>query len=202
MEIKDELKGEFRRKMGEKYRIQDGYKVLQGVLEKTYWHKQVWNKLSVPKYNFILWLAVQNRLSTKDRMLRFNLTQDDICVLCCTSVETVKHLYFECPFSKYCLQQVKLWLGWRTSKGDIMELIRWLQRTKEHSKRLCFTAGLTTLVYWIWASRNSIIWREDHMATEEVIRRVKKGVRERLLVMGNCTKDMGYVRELLTCSCN
>lgn len=34
MEIKDEFKGEFRSKMGEKYRIQDGYKMLQGVLEK------------------------------------------------------------------------------------------------------------------------------------------------------------------------
>lgn len=155
----------------------------------------------MPKYNVILWLAVQNRLSTKDRLLRFNLIQEEACVHCCNSVETVQHLYFECPFSKYCLQQVQIWLGWRTSKGDLMGLIRWLQRAKEEKiKRLCFTAGLTALVYWIWACRNSIIWKEEYMAKEEVVRRVKKAVKERLIVLGNKTRDMVYVVNLMTCT--
>ena len=82
-----------------------------------------------------------------------------------------------------------------------MGLIRWLQRAKEEKiKRLCFTAGLTALVYWIWACRNSIIWKEEYIAKEEVVRRVKKAVKERLIVLGSKTRDMVYVVNLMTCT--
>ena len=66
-----------------------------------------------------------------------------------------------------------------------MGLFRWLQRAKglKHRKAWYIT-GLIALIYWVWASRNGVIWQDDRMEIDEVVRRVKKGVIERVLVLG------------------
>ena len=103
MEIKDEFKDKYISKVGEKYLIREGYKMQVGYLEKKHWHRQVWNRMNVPKHSFILWLVVQNRMSTRGILVRHNLVQDDVCVLCGTGVESVKHLFFTCLYAKLCL---------------------------------------------------------------------------------------------------
>jgi hypothetical protein len=52
--------------------------------EKTIvsWWKLVWHQLAIPKQAFILWLAVNNKLSTGDRMLAWGFTGDTSCVFC------------------------------------------------------------------------------------------------------------------------
>ncbi|KAF4371277.1 hypothetical protein F8388_023437 [Cannabis sativa] len=51
--------------------------------------KQVWCRLNVPKHNFILWIAVQNKLRTRDRLQRFNIAADSCCLLCNTATESI-----------------------------------------------------------------------------------------------------------------
>ncbi|XP_013617871.1 PREDICTED: uncharacterized protein LOC106324453 [Brassica oleracea var. oleracea] len=51
----------------------------------------------VPRFSFILWLAVKNRLSTGDRMRVWGIQQG--CVLCGERDETRDHLFFACPYS-------------------------------------------------------------------------------------------------------
>jgi hypothetical protein len=46
------------------------------------WLKPIWHQLEIPKQAFILWLAVNNRLSTGDRMLAWGFTGDNSCVFC------------------------------------------------------------------------------------------------------------------------
>ncbi|XP_024007913.1 uncharacterized protein LOC112083923 [Eutrema salsugineum] len=64
---------------------------------KTDWYKSVWFKYSTPKYAFLTWLAIQNRLSTGDRMKQWNAGQPQTCILCQSGdEESCKHLFFEC----------------------------------------------------------------------------------------------------------
>jgi len=55
------------------------------------WAKVVWETWSLPKYNFILWLAVKGKLCTRDR-LRF-LDINLLCVFCRLYKETHNHLF-------------------------------------------------------------------------------------------------------------
>lgn len=61
------------------------------------WFHLVWNSFSIPKCSFILWLALQNRLLTKDRMLSFSMNVDPRCSLC-NNAESVHHLFSHCPY--------------------------------------------------------------------------------------------------------
>ena len=90
------------------------------------------------------------------------------------------------------------WLGWKGGNCLLSGLLRGIQRSKMSKFRKgVITACLAALVYWIWACRNGIIWNEEQMGIDEVVRRVKKGVKERLLVMGCTASDSIYIENLL-----
>ncbi|XP_074292159.1 uncharacterized protein LOC141619017 [Silene latifolia] len=74
------------------------------------WRFMCWNPLNVPKTTFILWEAQQNRLLTLDKLIKMGMGQDSICFICGLEPETHSHLFYNCNFSKQCMQllQAKL----------------------------------------------------------------------------------------------
>ncbi|CAI8588108.1 unnamed protein product [Vicia faba] len=64
------------------YNIKENYKLFSDSYEKKFWAPQVWTRLSIPKYRFILWLVVQDCLKTKQRLHRMHITTDANCVIC------------------------------------------------------------------------------------------------------------------------
>lgn len=58
----------------------------------TNWSKVVWFSHEVPRYAFITWLAVKNRLSTGDRMQSWGQIQG--CLFCGEPNETRDYLFF------------------------------------------------------------------------------------------------------------
>lgn len=62
------------------------------------WHKSLWFKHHTPKFAFFTWLAIQNRLTTGDRMLQWSSSINPACVFC-NQLETRDHLFFSCPFA-------------------------------------------------------------------------------------------------------
>ncbi|KAG5397436.1 hypothetical protein IGI04_019250 [Brassica rapa subsp. trilocularis] len=65
--------------------------------EKVDWSIVVWFTQAVPRFSFITWLAIKNRLSTGDRMRVWGLQQE--CLLSGEKNETRDHLFFACPYS-------------------------------------------------------------------------------------------------------
>lgn len=63
------------------------------------WSRGVWFSQATPKYAFLTWLATLNRLSTMDRVFRWNQGVDTTCALCKTAQESRDHLFFECSYS-------------------------------------------------------------------------------------------------------
>ena len=64
------------------------------------WFKGISFKEATLKFSFLTWLAVHNRLSTGDRILKWNPQAFSICWLCKTATETRDHLFFDFSFSK------------------------------------------------------------------------------------------------------
>lgn len=60
------------------------------------WSHLVWFPAHIPKCSVITWLAILNRLSTKDRLVIFGIKTSSYCSLC-TGSESHDHLFFNCP---------------------------------------------------------------------------------------------------------
>ncbi|KAK3184885.1 hypothetical protein Dsin_032171 [Dipteronia sinensis] len=55
---------------------------------------------NIPRMGFIHWLAIKGRLSTLDRVHRYDSNVIATCILCKSQNETHAHLIFECLYSK------------------------------------------------------------------------------------------------------
>lgn len=63
------------------------------------WAKGVWCSQATPKYSFLAWIVMHNRLSTGNRMLKWNKNITPSCTLCQHPLETRNHLFFTCSYS-------------------------------------------------------------------------------------------------------
>ncbi|XP_021743107.1 uncharacterized protein LOC110709204 [Chenopodium quinoa] len=111
--IKDELReGCLTEKWEEKnYSIAAVYSWFQGAGEKVGWTDWVWNRYNIPKTSFIAWLAMLNKLRTRDKLFKHGVCDTDKRLLCDTVTECQQHLFFACPYSRRCILIISRWLG-------------------------------------------------------------------------------------------
>ena len=75
-------------------------------LNEVDWDKLVWDAAIMPKHAFIFWLAIQDRLSTFDRLVKWGWQGNLLCGFCRNKCESRDHIFFECSFSSRMWQQV------------------------------------------------------------------------------------------------
>ncbi|XP_062112572.1 uncharacterized protein LOC133823736 [Humulus lupulus] len=133
------------------YKIAEGYKALAISHRKVPWYREVWNRTTIPKHRFILWLAVLDRLQLKDRLFRFNISIDDQCLMCGSSKESRDHVFFDCYLSSTCLRHIKSWLDWKSAANIIHTLLRWIAKSRlSWFRKQVFTVALAALIYKLW----------------------------------------------------
>ncbi|KAE8687453.1 hypothetical protein F3Y22_tig00111016pilonHSYRG00071 [Hibiscus syriacus] len=67
--------------------------------EKVSWHRLVWFPGHIPKFSLISWMAILDRLPTKDRLARFGIAVDSGCGLCRSGFESRDHIFSDCAFA-------------------------------------------------------------------------------------------------------
>ena len=83
-----------------KYKATIVWKEIRPKMGKVEWHRLVWVAFIVLKHAIVAWMAIINRLPTKDRLKSWGLEVDDRCVPCRKAGETRNHLFYECEFSQ------------------------------------------------------------------------------------------------------
>ena len=63
------------------------------------WHYTIWFPQAIRRHAFIVWLTIQDRLVTQDKLLKWGLTNSNSCVFCRANVEDMNHLFFGCHFT-------------------------------------------------------------------------------------------------------
>ncbi|XP_030477945.2 uncharacterized protein LOC115694981 [Cannabis sativa] len=98
VELKERVKelydSEERKNMYNKYVITQGYLKLIAAENKEHWPSIVWSPLNFPKHSFVMWMAMLNRLKTKDRIAKYHPEIDKTCLFCSSEDETMEHLFF------------------------------------------------------------------------------------------------------------
>ncbi|KAL0362182.1 UNVERIFIED_CONTAM: hypothetical protein Scaly_1173400 [Sesamum calycinum] len=134
------------------------YEYLRPKLPRQPWKASIWKAFIPPKYSFILWLGLRERLATRDR-LAF-LHEDPSCSLCINSKESAKHLFFECPFSAYVWSHIRQWFGITRRMSTRLSAVKWLKKGKTGSsvQNKARHLALACTVYSLWRHRNEIIF--------------------------------------------
>ncbi|XP_070029594.1 uncharacterized protein [Nicotiana sylvestris] len=106
--------------------------------------------MNVPKHSFISWLVMRKKLLTKDRTLKMKITEDSDCILCVGNTESIEHLFFECTYSRLCLDEVLKWLGMNIQNMEVMGIWRRMTRIAKGRIGRSFTkALLAAFIYHI-----------------------------------------------------
>ncbi|KAM6568714.1 hypothetical protein CsatB_016699 [Cannabis sativa] len=164
VDLKDEMRRTWdtNQLLATEFKIADAYKKLQLTQDRTHWCNQVWSRLNHPKHSFILWMAVLDRLKTRDRLKRMQITDVEECCFCSSQPESKLHLFFQCSKTSSLLQQMKDWIGWKAPAYDLNSLIRSISRSKRSKfQQQVFSASIAGLVYFIWQQRNGKIWQQS-----------------------------------------
>ena len=99
-------------------------KDLMGTQAKVEWANTTWNRATTPRSRFIMWLAYQDKLKTKQKILNVGMIEDNICPICGTQIETKDHLFFNCVLSRQCIAMLRQWLKVTWNVRSLKDLYR------------------------------------------------------------------------------
>jgi hypothetical protein len=146
----------------------------------------VWKFWAPPKIKFFMWLALQNRLWTNDRLEKRGWPNGRHCKLCNRAFETVNHLLVNCRFTIRLWGLHKDWLGLQQ-----LNLLPWPATTLHSwwaliSKRKDL-ASLALLVSWeIWNERNGRVFNNKYAPPSVILHKIKGEAKLWILAGDKC----------------
>ena len=184
----------WRRKSGFKHKFstQETWMLIRETGMQCSWAPGVWFSQATPKFAFMTWLEIHDRLSTMDRISRWSRGVDPTCVLCKNAAESRDHLFFECTFSSAVWEHLVkgiLRSSYTTSWSDIVGLIT--GRNLEKNALFCIRYTFQATLHAIWRERNKITHGDKLLPLASLKKLIDKGVRNKLsLIRGKGVKNM------------
>ena len=148
-----------------------------------FWHKAIWFKENVLRNTFMAWLALLQRLPTKDRLRRWGLNVTAECVLCSSALETHHHLFFECSFSS------TIWQGFTSQirenpPADLHAAAAWILSSSNRISReevILLKLIFQSTIYLVWKERNARIFTSVSTSSSGIHLALDRHLRDRLL---------------------
>ncbi|XP_059281045.1 uncharacterized protein LOC132034692 [Lycium ferocissimum] len=172
------------------FSIKQVYLKLRGCHQKVCWRRFVCNNQGSPKWVFILYLALNRRLYTRDRLKKWGITNQVVCPLCGTEPETIDHLFFQCSFSAAVWEKLLMWQGYQRKAMDRTNEVLWMcaqVNGKAAQSQVCrmVVAGS---VYILWQERNNRVFQQKERTPEILIRMIVQEV----MVRGSLQPRLAY----------
>ena len=173
-----------------KYKAAEVWSVIRKKKENVGWHKLVWFNLNMPKHAFIAWLAMLNRLPTKDTLMAWGMEMEGNCVFC-GEQETKSHLFFGCSFSQRIWKKVLQLCGLQRRVLNWEQEVQWaIQRLKGKAlTSMLMRIAWSAFIYNIWRERNCRIYAQKSGTEEQILNKIKEVVRYRLAKLKNIQAD-------------
>lgn len=186
------------------YSVTQSYNAILGPQRRMEESDLIWSGVMQPKHIFIVWLANQNRLLTKDRLTRLNIPVNNLlCVLCTRDQpETPTHLFAECSWVSEVRNGLSYWTGFQFKQQGVSQSIRWFKiRHWSQLKKELLTAVWGAMIYYTWQARNWTAFRNRSANTSLVIRKIQRQMRDRLDVLSSSKKAL-HSQYLIQQLCN
>ncbi|GJX74058.1 reverse transcriptase zinc-binding domain-containing protein [Tanacetum coccineum] len=115
------------------FTVRQAYEDLRSHSEDVQWGNLVWFSQNIPKNAFILWMAIQNKLSTQDKIKSWGSLDIMMCPLCKQDMDSHRHLFFKCGYAEDFLNIAMAKMGvtyaqmdWNDFVNHIASLVRLL----------------------------------------------------------------------------
>ena len=141
---------------------------------------KVWSLKSEQKIKFYMWLLLQNRNWTSDRLAKRGWPHSPSCCFCDQEIETAAHLLLGCPFAKEL---------WHKAVGDqprAAEAALSSSSTKEWWRKVCgqptkemkkTVSSFAAYTAWhLWNERNRRVFQEKYCTTDGVLQLIRDDV--------------------------
>jgi hypothetical protein len=151
----------------------------------------LWHSYHCPKFSYCLYKALLNKLPTRDRLCRFGIIQDSVCVLCGEADETSQHIFFECQYTQYVWRLCRLKLGVKDQHiGSVWEEGLLIAQRFSY-KNVVFILSRLVLagaIWHIWQERNMRIFQNQELHKIDMFRRLYEDI---LVLMRTCLWKVG-----------
>ncbi|XP_059291746.1 uncharacterized protein LOC132045218 isoform X2 [Lycium ferocissimum] len=157
------------------YSIKTAYGMLQPQFSRAAWRNLVLVKGALPRHQFILWIALHQRLATVDRLTKWVIQVQKDCVLCNSSLEeTFGHLFFECHYSRYVWCSLLRWMNIQRQPGDWNTETGWMQNQLRNSRPRAGILGFmfAAAVYNVWIEMNNRRFKQKAISTTKMLREI------------------------------
>lgn len=155
------------------------------------------NYLGASKRCVILFLAINNRLLTRDGPSKCMNISDLKCLLCCVENVPLEHLLFQCSYA-YVMWEKFLW--WKRIKRRVVcwtMKVDWaINYAKDNTiGEDLYRPSLTYIVYALWKKRNNRICQSQCVYENLMVRQIIQEVHNRgtsYSRLGEKLKNLNY----------
>lgn len=130
--------------------------------------------MTIPRHSFTMWLTLQKKLSTRDRLCRFLPNIESGSLLCGERVESCTHLFFGCEWSKELLAKMMQWLGVSNWPTGYSRWAKWLRYAGWKLRKHILIAGIAGLVNRTWMERNLRYFEQKERPVERVFKELRR----------------------------
>jgi hypothetical protein len=148
----------------------------------------IWQVWAPSRAKFFVWLIVQNRVWTVDRLLQRQWPNECFCLLCIRNLETATHLLRDCEFSKLVWSQISEWASlpgfhpcrWR----EDCRMVSWYGDLSGSlpTEKAKGAKSRTVLVCWmLWCERNRRIFEGVERCPDQITAMIQADAWQRIL---------------------
>ncbi|XP_013617668.1 PREDICTED: uncharacterized protein LOC106324204 [Brassica oleracea var. oleracea] len=133
----------------------------------------------IPRYAFITWLAIHDRLSTGRRTSSWG--QPQCCIFCMEPDETRDHIFFACPYTfMVWLKVTGNLFGLETDPDWDITLSRLLTGSYDRVTFILLRLVFQVSVYLTWRERNERKHNTSNKSVAQLAKLIDKTVRNRI----------------------
>jgi hypothetical protein len=119
--------------------------------------KWIWRLTAPEKIKFLYWTVCHDVVPTRSLLHNRGMLDNNNCLRCLTSGESIMHCFRNCPFVKH------LWfsLGFDNINFYLENsMVTWLRQGAFSADNHLFSAAL----WWIWCARNSLCMENEKIS--------------------------------------
>ena len=147
--------------------------------DRVDWSRLIWFSQGVPRFAFITWLALRDRLSTGHRTSQWGHPQS--CLYCGEPDETRDHLFFACPYTFTLWIRVLGNLFGRDLDPDWdTTIFSLLTGSYDNLTYILLRIVLQVTIYYVWRERNERKHNRVAKPVDHLARLIDKTVRNKI----------------------
>ncbi|XP_039022010.1 uncharacterized protein LOC120154283 [Hibiscus syriacus] len=161
------------------FMIKDIWNDIRPKGQKATWHKLIWFPMHIPKHSLIVWMALQDRLPTRDRLQRMGISIDSVCVICNSLQETRNHLFSKCSIAACLWNSILNLNGMNPTNLAWEETVATAINSWKGKSLLTFILKIawSAFIYTVWQERNQRIFQKRSRSAENLLNEIIDVVR-------------------------